>query len=66
MYARFAVMTFWSACWPWPAGVVVACWTIRGLCCELVSGAFVPEVLMRGVAQRAQSAGFLGAVFDGQ
>ena len=23
-------------------------WTIRGLCCDFVSGALVPEVLMRG------------------
>ena len=44
--ARFAVVTLWSRL---PAGVVwLLRWTIRGLCCDLVSGALAQEVLMRG------------------
>ena len=30
-------------------------WTIRGLCCDFVSGALVPEVLMRGESCNARS-----------
>ena len=30
-------------------------WTIRGLCCELVSGALATEVLMRGESCNARS-----------
>ena len=30
-------------------------WTIRGLCCGLVSGVLVPEVLMRGESCNARS-----------
>ena len=42
-------------------------WTIRGLCCDFVSGALsAGGPYEGGVVQCMQSAGFLGAVFDGQ
>ena len=45
VYARFAVTTFLvrSLLVLW-----LLRWTIRGLCCDLVSGALAQEVLMRG------------------
>ena len=53
MYARFAVITFClvrSLLSLW-----LLRWTIRGLCCDFVSGALVPEVLMRGESCNARS-----------
>ena len=54
MYARFAVMSSCMTFLPffWSARSLLVLWllrwTIRGLCCDLVSGALAQEVLMRG------------------